>query len=111
LKENGDPSEDASVATVVFLLDGKLVLLRPSIRTDAPATDLRYDMRVLSDKIEFFLLLPSRGDETSMSTLKGSIWAWDGKDLKVTRVKTLDVNCRFGYIRNVAIHLEKCQLL
>lgn len=75
------------MATVVFLLDGKLVLLRPSNRTEAPATDLKYDMRVLSDRIEFFLLLPNRGDELSMPTLKGSIWAWNGKDLKVSCIR------------------------
>jgi hypothetical protein len=71
------------VATVVFLLDGKLVLLRPSTRAEAPTTDLKYDMRVFSDKIEFFLLLPDRGDDPQMPILKGSIWAWDGKYLKV----------------------------
>jgi|SRR5271156_1341068 len=80
----GDPSEDAAVATVVFLLDGKLVLLRPSTRTEVPGTDLKYDMRVLSDKIEFFLLLVGRGDDSQMPALKGSIWAWDGKHFKVS---------------------------
>jgi hypothetical protein len=75
------------MAAVVFLLDGKLVLLRPSTRTDTPTTDLKYDMRVLSDKIEFFLLLPGLGDESAMRTLKSSIWAWDGKNLKVNCLK------------------------
>lgn len=86
----GDPSEDAAVATVVFLLDGKLVLLRRSARTEVPATDLKYDMRVLSDKIEFFLFLVGHGDESPMPALKGSIWAWDGKHFKVGSVSSLD---------------------
>jgi hypothetical protein len=82
-KELGDPSEDAAVATVVFLLDGKLVLLRPSPRSQAPGTDLKYDMRILGDKLEFFMLLPNRVDDSPISTLNGSLWAWDGKSLKV----------------------------
>ena len=80
----GDLGEDAAVATIVFLLDGKLVLLRPSARGEAPVTDLKYDMRILSDRIEFFMLLSNRGDETSIPLLNGSIWAWDGKQLNVT---------------------------
>jgi RAB6A-GEF complex partner protein 1 len=79
----GDPGEDAAVATIVFLLDGKLVLLRPSARGESLATDLKYDMRILSDKIEFFMLLSTRGDELSVPLLNGSIWAWDGKQLNV----------------------------
>lgn len=86
--ESGDPSEDAAVATIVFLLDGKLVLLRPSARTETPVTDLKYDMRILSDKIEFFLLLAGRGDESPIPTLKESIWAWDGKTLRVNSTTT-----------------------
>jgi hypothetical protein len=41
-------------------------------------------MRVLSDKIEFVLLLEGRGEEPVIPLLKGSIWAWDGKNFKVT---------------------------
>jgi hypothetical protein len=83
IEELGDPSEDAAVATVVFLLDGKLVLLRPAPRSEAPGTDLKYDMRVLADKVEFFILLSNSPDDTENSTLNGSVWAWDGKSLKV----------------------------
>jgi hypothetical protein len=68
---------------VVFLLDGKLVLLRPASRSEAPGTDLKYDMRVLADKVEFFILLSNRSDDTDNSTLNGSVWAWDGKSVKV----------------------------
>jgi hypothetical protein len=77
----GDPSEDAAVATIIFLLDGKLVLLRPSAKNEVPGTDLKYDMRVLSDKVEYFMLLSN--PEHNVPTLRGSIWAWDGKNLKV----------------------------
>ena len=76
------------MATIVFLLDGKLVLLRPSARTETPITALKYDMRILSDKIEFFLLLAGRGDESPIPTLEESIWAWDGKALKVNSKMT-----------------------
>src|SRR5271170_6788038 len=95
---------------VVFLLDGKLVLLRPSNRTEVPATDLKYDMRVLSDKIEFFLLLVGRGDDSPMPALKGSIWAWDGQHFKVSRLSSC-ADCRSGFLRNVEILLETFQLL
>jgi RAB6A-GEF complex partner protein 1 len=105
----GDPSEDAAVATVVFLLDGKLVLLRPSTRTEVPATDLKYDMRVLSDKIEFFLLLVGRGDDSPMPALKGSIWAWDGKYFKVSLLSYC-TDCRSGFPHNAEILLEMSQL-
>jgi hypothetical protein len=46
-------------------------------------------MRVLSDKIEFFLVLAGRGDETPLPTLNGSVWAWDGKSLNVSAVHEL----------------------
>jgi len=84
--ESGDPSEDAAVATIVFLLDGKLVILTPSTRTETPTTDLKYDMRVLSDRIEHFQLLSGSSNEQPMTTLNGSIWAWDGKQFKVHHV-------------------------
>jgi hypothetical protein len=82
-EELGDPFEDAAVATVVFLLDGKLVLLRPAPRSEAPGTDLKYDMKVLADKVEFFILLSNSSDDIGNSTLNGSVWAWDGKSVKV----------------------------
>ena len=72
------------MATVVFLLDGKLVMLRPAPRSEVPGTDLKYDMRVLADKVEFFMLLPNRGEDSPISTLNGSVWAWDGMAVKVT---------------------------
>ena len=71
------------MATVVLLLDGKLVVLRPSTGAESPANALKYDMRVLSDKIEFFLLLGNRTEESFSSILKGSVWAWDGSQFKV----------------------------
>jgi hypothetical protein len=99
----GDPGEDAAVATIVFLLDGKLVLLRPSARGESPATDLKYDMRILSDKIESFMLLSNRGDELSIPLLNGSIWAWDGKQLNVNSRHYGGNNDRSGSPLNVAV--------
>jgi hypothetical protein len=40
-------------------------------------------MRVLSDRIESFILLSARGDEPQIPLLNGSIWAWDGHHLNV----------------------------
>jgi hypothetical protein len=40
-------------------------------------------MRVLSDRIEYFILLGGRGDEPLVPTLNGSVWAWDGKQFNV----------------------------
>jgi RAB6A-GEF complex partner protein 1 len=81
--EEGDPSEDAAVATIIFLLDGKLVLLRPSARHEPPGNDLKYDMRVLSDKVEWFMVLANQGEELVNPTLNGSLWAWNGSALNV----------------------------
>lgn len=61
-----------------------MVVLRPSKRNDIPSTDLKYDMRVLSDRIEYFILLGGRGDGPILPTLNGSVWAWDGKQLNVS---------------------------
>jgi hypothetical protein len=42
-------------------------------------------MRVLSDRVEYFILLEGRGDESIPPALSGSIWAWDGRQLNVPR--------------------------
>ena len=53
------------------------------MRTEGPSNDLKYDMRVLSDQIEFFFLLGGRGDDQVSAALSGSLWAWDGNNLNV----------------------------
>ena len=95
----GDPSQDVAVATVLFLVDGKLVLLQPSITGDQK---LKYDMRVIAQNIEYYALMrdqpfssPPResiaingmpGDEHSPEDgngLRDSLWIFDGNDVKV----------------------------
>ena len=90
--QDGDPSQDVAHASVLFLVDGKLVLLRPSLSEEG---NLKYDMRVIAPSVEFYasmrdqpfqsppsqarnLLLP--GQETE--SLKNSLWFFDGSELK-----------------------------
>ncbi|KAI9928740.1 hypothetical protein ASPWEDRAFT_106509 [Aspergillus wentii DTO 134E9] len=51
---NGDPSHDVKVASVLLLVDGNLVLLQPSA---SETGDLKYDMRVISHDVEYYLLM------------------------------------------------------
>lgn len=91
---DGDPSQDVAVASVVFLVDGKLVLLRPSLNQEG---QLKYDMRVVAHNVEYFarmgdrsrLNLPRESEKASSSVqqsgpsaLKASIWIFDGTELK-----------------------------
>ncbi|XDG10537.1 hypothetical protein ABKA04_010152 [Annulohypoxylon sp. FPYF3050] len=48
---DGDPSQDVAFASVLFLVDGKLVLLQPSVNNEG---QLKYDMRVISHNVEFY---------------------------------------------------------
>lgn len=100
---DGDPSQDVAVASVLFLVDGKLVLLQPSI---SESTALKYDMRVIAHDIEYYILMRDQlsfnfappSDESlpaspsALSTLnhaqsdislRDSLWAFGGKDLLV----------------------------
>lgn len=52
--EHGDPSQDVATASVLFLVDGKLVLLQPSTNDEGM---LKYDMRVIAQSVEFYVLL------------------------------------------------------
>ena len=97
---DGDPSQDVAVATVLFLVDGKLVLLQPSLGEDQR---LKYDMRVIAQNVEFYALmrdLPfssplhshavshgvSNGTENAHDEgngLRDSLWLFEGNDVKV----------------------------
>ncbi|PYI35173.1 RIC1-domain-containing protein [Aspergillus indologenus CBS 114.80] len=96
----GDPSQDVKVASVLLLVDGNLVLLQPSF---SETGDLKYDMRVVSHDVEYYILMrdqlsfnfapvdeslpasPSaemalkmyRGD----FSLRDSLWTFCGKEL------------------------------
>lgn len=52
--EHGDPSQDVATASVLFLVDGKLVLLQPSMNDQG---ELKYDMRVIAQNVEYFQLM------------------------------------------------------
>jgi len=84
---------------VVFLVDGKLVLLQP---TTADSGDLRYDMRVIAHDVEYYALMRDQppntlGLEGTLPTgapvqdgvdrassdqgLADSFWIFNGKDM------------------------------
>lgn len=97
---DGDPSQDVSVATVLFLVDGKLVLLQPSVTEDQK---LKYDMRIIAQNVEFYALMrdlpfssPPRmvegshesyhsnsGSRAEGNDLRDSLWLFEGHNLKV----------------------------
>jgi hypothetical protein len=99
--EDGDPSMDVRVASVIFLVDGKLVLLQPHT-TEA---DIKYELKVISQNVEFFMLMRDCGAEigssaddtpTSVPTsfdqpqrppqdLEDSLWVFDGVEVKIWR--------------------------
>ncbi len=95
----GDPIDDLAVATIIFLIDGKLVLLRPrkdggGAKMDSSLTALEdfddprhdqddtydsddeevaYDMQILADKIEYYWT-----HLQGIGTLENSLWGYDG---------------------------------
>lgn len=92
---DGDPSQDVAVATVLFLVDGKLVLLQPSLNEEQK---LKYDMRVIAQNVEYYLLVRDHIANMSAQTdstisevsglgnetgLQDSLWMFDGSHLRV----------------------------
>ncbi len=92
----GDPTQDVATATVIFLVDGKLVLLQPSQNEEG---QLKYDMRIIAHNIEYFALMrdsptsrpPSAavipqlngsGTELEKYALADSLWMFDGLEMK-----------------------------
>ncbi|KAL9098869.1 MAG: hypothetical protein Q9163_005546 [Psora crenata] len=92
----GDPSQDVACASVIFLVDAKLVLLQSST-SDMGA--MKYDMRVIANNVEYFdLMRDQRPFSSSLSKslpespsaesaldfsytdrgLKDSLWYFDG---------------------------------
>jgi hypothetical protein len=88
---DGDPSQDVAVASVIFLVDGKLVLLRPSLNDEG---QLKYDMRVIAQNVEYHASMrdqPLRNANRQLedtpprngpSVLRDSLWVFDGMELK-----------------------------
>ena len=98
----GDPSRDVEFAAVLFLVDDKLVLLQPSYSTEG----LKYDMRVIAQQVEFYILMRDEvyynfaiiGDGSSPSSpaaeavlnsvrgqnaMRDSLWTFGGDSLHV----------------------------
>ncbi|OBZ79139.1 Guanine nucleotide exchange factor subunit ric1 [Grifola frondosa] len=74
-KELGDPVDDLAVATVLMIVGGKLVLLRPRKSGDE---EVKYDMQILADRIEF-CWIHLRG----IGTLENSLWGYDGQGIRL----------------------------
>ncbi|EPS99074.1 hypothetical protein FOMPIDRAFT_1125058 [Fomitopsis schrenkii] len=74
-KQLGDPVDDLAVATVLMIVGGKLVLLRPRRSGD---DEVRYDMQILADRIEF-CWIHLRG----IGTLENSLWGYDGQGIRL----------------------------
>ena len=98
-RESGDPSQDVATASVLFLVDGKLVLLQPSA---GESGELKYDMRVVAQDVEHYALTREQDDRSADSTenaastdvspvmseglghsLKDSFWFFDGKLMRI----------------------------
>ena len=81
IREGGDPSQDVSVATVLLLVDGKLVMLKPDSSLGQEVKELKYSMSVLAERVEIFSILPS-----SMLTnnhASASLWVYAGTQLEL----------------------------
>ncbi|PIL29662.1 hypothetical protein GSI_08299 [Ganoderma sinense ZZ0214-1] len=74
-KQLGDPVDDLAVATVLMIVGGKLVLLRPRKSEEG---EVNYDMQILADRIEF-CWIHLRG----IGTLENSLWGYDGQGIRV----------------------------
>ncbi|KAF8203148.1 RIC1-domain-containing protein [Pholiota molesta] len=74
-KQIGDPVDDLSVATVLMVVGGQLILLRP--RKSASA-EVKYDVQVLADRVEF-CWIHLRG----VGALENSLWAYDASGMRV----------------------------
>ncbi|KAH6625981.1 RIC1-domain-containing protein [Chaetomium sp. MPI-SDFR-AT-0129] len=94
--QEGDPTQDVAHASVLFLVDGKLVLLRPSVSDDG---GLKYDMRVIAHNVEYYLSMRDRPHTLDLAPqppppalqavngvkgggLEDSLWLFDGNELK-----------------------------
>lgn len=89
---DGDPSQDVAVASVLFLVDGKLVLLRPSVNEEG---NLKYDMRVVAQSVEYYVCMKDQPflpaplhapnhlpPDAREEKLRDSLWLFDGGELK-----------------------------
>lgn len=73
----GDPAQDLAVASIIFLVDGKLVLLRPR-HVRGAEDELAYDLLILNERIEVYWTNLQGRD-----TLHNSLWGYDGECVRV----------------------------
>ncbi|KAF2145566.1 uncharacterized protein K452DRAFT_264703 [Aplosporella prunicola CBS 121167] len=99
--DHGDPAQDVAVATILFLVDGKLVLLQPTTNEDGM---LKYEMRIIAQNVEYYALMrdhpsfriaededylpPSSAANMTSNQFQGhdlrdSLWYFDGQDMKL----------------------------
>ncbi|GAA5979590.1 hypothetical protein JCM10908_002976 [Rhodotorula pacifica] len=71
----GDPADDLNVATIIFLISGRLVLLRPR---RAASEEVKYDLQILANRVEFYWTHLS-----GIGSLENSLWAWDGHRVRI----------------------------
>ncbi|KAK0765313.1 hypothetical protein N5P37_001239 [Trichoderma harzianum] len=88
---DGDPSQDVAVASVLFLVDGKLVLLSPSLNEEG---QLKYDMRIIAQNVEYHVNMRDQPplnvshslEDTQQRygppALRDSLWLFDGMEIK-----------------------------
>lgn len=74
-KRLGDPDEDLAVASVLMVVGGQLILLRPR---KAAEQEVKYDMQVFADCVEF-CWIHLRG----IPALENSLWAFDAQGMRV----------------------------
>ncbi|CAA7259964.1 unnamed protein product [Cyclocybe aegerita] len=75
-KQIGDPVDDLAAATVLMVVGGQLTLLRP--RKHSANEEVKYDIQVLADRIEF-CWIHLRG----VGALENSLWAYDAQGMRV----------------------------
>ncbi|KAK1232383.1 WD40 repeat protein [Marasmius sp. AFHP31] len=101
-KQLGDPVDDLTVATVLMVVGGQLVLLRPRKSADQ---EVRYDMQIFAEHIEF-CWIHLRG----IRALENSLWGFDGKTMRVwLNALTMDQPSTGDHVsvkESVAIPLE-----
>ncbi|CEL52309.1 Protein RIC1 homolog OS=Drosophila melanogaster GN=CG9063 PE=1 SV=1 [Rhizoctonia solani AG-1 IB] len=74
-REMGDPVNDLTIATVLLLVGGRLVLLKPR---KTGSEEVRYDMQILADRIEFCWI-----HLEGIGTLENSLWGYDGRGIRL----------------------------
>jgi len=73
----GEPEKDLDHATIILLIGGNLVVLRPQ-RSDLLA-QVKYHLQVLADRVEFYWA----GTHLDNLLLDNSLWAWDSSQVSV----------------------------